>query len=778
MFKNKFGDSIFKEKMRDLIKSDRYISELKVQATYNEVFRNLGEDRQKNITPEQKEKLLRELYKNSENAFIRKINALIDEYKHKDEKEEQEFVEKARRTFRNYCSDSGVKNEGQLSSEEIGQRALEEKGKENTFIGTLILLTRKYNSDKDELLLEYIDEFSSKYGTEDVISFISKAGSLYGLNEFEIESLKNHITGEDINPYICRRNIPLFNLYQFYKSDKYNEQIDPNDNGVIDLDDYAYITSSRALKSNVGIKWIINSHLDTYLVFASSHTSSNCSKLSQKLNDLLGDDIQNKSSDEEIENDEENKEQEDQEEQNPFYMIRRYAKKLSDLIQENKADISSTAQITSTEVDRYTTVLKKIIDGDSTEEETQKRLLKRIDDRTPTTTSDSIIDELIEKINDPTISITPRDILEELITDSKEVQISRNDKITALISQLGAEICNVLGISDQEKQKHVAQELYSAINSGRFDIKEKNEFFLPQLAKQLGIETAIFYKTTESEYGESNDITIDSIVNILREYKLVDDTRYHLTKNFIKQGEKYIVAKTFVKDKGRGNSIEMKQILEATEKYIKENYKGKGFSKKEADDTYKDIRIGIIKQSLFNKLVNNSDESNNTWGLIEDENGRLRLSPMFNFKSCAGCTATTPKVRVVDKNKNYIDDFLIVYSNEDWFKEWIDKAVINLDFDKAGDEMTRKTGVILTDAEKSFYRQTIFDKMHSIIVNASLVNYNTDEIIRARKDRMSMLQRLNYSRKNVRSRLSNQKTKIVDNLKPTKKRPDEDDQIR
>lgn len=777
MLKNKFGDSIFKEKMRDLIKSDRYISERKVQTTYDEVFKGLGEERQKLITPEQKDKLLQELYINSENAFIKRVNTLIDEYKHKDKKEEQEFIEKVRRTFKNYCSDSGINNKEKLGSEEIGQRALEERVKENTFIGTLILLTQKYNTDKDDLLLEYIDEYSTKYGIDDVISYITKAGKLYGLGDYEIESLKNHITGEDRNPYICRRNIPLFSLYQFYKSDKYNEQIDPDDNGIIDLDDYAYITSSRALKSTVGIKWIINSYLDTYLVFPSSHSSSNCSKLTQRLNEIVKEYIE-----EELEKKEETEFQEEnedsREEKDPFYMIRRYAKKLSDLIQENNADISSTAQITSREVERYTDVLKKIIDGDSTEEEKQKRLLRRIDDRTPTTTSDSIIDDLIEQINDPQISITPRDILEELITDSKEVQISRNDKIMTLICKLGAEVCKALEITDRETQGKVVQELYNSINDNRLDIKEKNEFFLPQLAKQLGIETAIFYKTTETENRETKKVSVDSIVDILRKYELVDDTKYHLTKNFIKQGEKYIVARTFVKSKNDSSMIEMKQILEATEKYIKEHYKEKGFSKKEADDTYKDIRTGIIKQSLFNKLVENSDESNNTWGLIENEEGKLRLSPMFNFKNCAGCMATDKKVRVVDKNKNYIDDFLIVYSDEEWFKEWIDNAVINLDFDKASDEMIRKTGVILTEEEKKYYRQTIFDKMHSIIVNASIVNYDTDEITKARKDRMSMLQRLNYSRKNVRSKLSNQKTKLVDTLKPTRKKPEEDDQTR
>lgn len=777
MYKNKFGDSIFKEKMRDLIKSDRYISELKVQATYDEVFNSLGEERQKSITPEKREKLLQELYKNAENAFIKRINFLIDKYMHKDDKDEQDFINSVTKAYKKYCSSAGLKNDEARDSNNQVQRAAEERIKENTFIGTLILLTKKYNSDKEDLLLEYIDEFTSKYGTEDVISYIEKAGKSSGLSDYEIKSLKDHITGDYPNPFICRRNIPLFSLYQFYKSDKYNERIDPDDDGIIDLDDYAYITSSRAAASSIGVKWIINSYLDTYLVFSPTHIYSDCRNLFNDLTKIL----KECSTQTDVENDDEEKNQErqeDQDENDPFYTIRRYAKKLSDLIQENNIDISSTAQITSQEVERYTDVLKTIIDGDSTEEEKQKSLLKKIDDQTPTTTPDKIIEDLIEKINDPTITITPRDILEELITDSEEVQTSRNDKIMTLTCKLGVEICELLGISDQEVQAKVVQTLDAYINNVKPDIKEKNEFFIPQLAKQLGIETAVFYKTIESD-DSNEEVSINAIINILREYKLVDDTKFHLTKNFIKLGETYISAKDFIKEKGPSSIIEMRHILESTERYVKEKYKEKGFSKKEAEDAYKEIRIGIIKQSLFNKLVNNSDESNNTWGLIEDTSGHLRLSPMFNFKNCAGCYSGNSQVRVVDKNKNYIDDFLIVYSTEEWFKDWIDNAVINLDFDKANDEMTRKTGVILTPREKEYYKSTIFDKMHSIIVNASEVNYDTEEIIRARKDRMSMLERLNYSRKNVKSKVYNKKNAIVKSLKPTRKpSKDDDDQTR
>ena len=69
--------------------------------------------------------------------------------------------------------------------------------------------------------------------------------------------------------------------------------------------------------------------------------------------------------------------------------------------------------------------------------------------------------------------------------------------------------------------------------------------------------------------------------------------------------------------------------------------------------------------------------------------------------------------------------------------------------------------------------------MHSIIVNASEVNYDTEEIIRARKDRMSMLERINYSRKNLKSKVYNKKNAIVKSLKPTRKpSKDDDDQTR
>ena len=64
----------------------------------------------------------------------------------------------------------------------------------------------------------------------------------------------------------------------------------------------------------------------------------------------------------------------------------------------------------------------------------QEKLLKKIDEQTPTDTSDDIINALIDKINDPDITISPNDILEELLTESNERKEDRKGSGTKNLS--------------------------------------------------------------------------------------------------------------------------------------------------------------------------------------------------------------------------------------------------------------------------------------------------------------------------------------------------------
>ena len=77
--------------------------------------------------------------------------------------------------------------------------------------------------------------------------YLIKAAKLYGLSEVEIEGLENHLNGTMPNDYIMRRCDSLVRLYKIYDSKKYNEHIDPDEDGIINLNDYAFEISRRRL---------------------------------------------------------------------------------------------------------------------------------------------------------------------------------------------------------------------------------------------------------------------------------------------------------------------------------------------------------------------------------------------------------------------------------------------------------------------------------------------------------------------------------------------------
>lgn len=81
--------------------------------------------------------------------------------------------------------------------------------------------------------------------------YILKAASLFGFSDIEIEGLRKHLDGSSPNEYIEKRCKSLFDLYKIYDSTEYNEQIDPDDNGIISLDDYAYKVSQRRLRDSL-----------------------------------------------------------------------------------------------------------------------------------------------------------------------------------------------------------------------------------------------------------------------------------------------------------------------------------------------------------------------------------------------------------------------------------------------------------------------------------------------------------------------------------------------
>lgn len=342
--------------------------------------------------------------------------------------------------------------------------------------------------------------------------YISRAARLYGLEEHEIKDLENHIDGKTVNEFIVRRNARLFKMYDIYMSKAYNEHMDTDENGIINLDDYLFTISKRRLQdSKIGKSWIISSNLDSYLI-TNRHSS-----------------------------------------------------------------------------------------------------------------------------------------------DIKEKWIK---------------------------------------------ISEKNNFILPQIAKQLNLDATIYYKGKYSQ-GEDEKETI-----------------FFMTKDFIEDGETFIQGKAINKRQKGGIRIDFENLLEDADKYVKKYYKKHKFSLEETEEARKAIRQGLIKQTLFNKLVFNDNESNSKWGLIIGKDSRLRLAPLYSFDYCAGAESFgKSQHRVIQKRKEDVETFVKKYGEEEWFSSWIKEEVIPLDFDKAILDAKYETGVGLTSEEETYYKFT-FQKIHSRIVEA------------------------------------------------------------
>lgn len=372
--------------------------------------------------------------------------------------------------------------------------------------------------------------------------FILRAAKLYGLGEVEIGALRNHLNGKMVNDFIERKTQYLFRLYEIYNSNEYNEKIDTDENGIINLNDYSFEISKRRLtNSKIGRFWIISSNLEAFL------------------------------------------------------SIR-----------------------------------------------------------------------------------TPQDVISDI------------------------------------KDKFV-------------NISQKNNFIFPQYASQMGIDATVYYK------GEYTD-----------QYGTF--STHHLTKNFLYDEETLIQGNSIVKDNPKRRRINFETLLEQTDKYIKRYYKKNKLSIEDLEKARQSIREGLIKQTIFNKLVFNENESNEKWGLIVGKDKNLRLAPIFSYDYCAGVESNS-KVhhRAVQGTKEDIETFMITYSKEPWFREWIEKKVLPANLDKAEKDMVRKTGISLNPEEREYYNYVV-NMMREKVLSVCEFNYDKELIEKNKNEKLGKkLKRVKYT---------------------------------
>lgn len=361
--------------------------------------------------------------------------------------------------------------------------------------------------------------------------YIIEAAKLYGLSEVEIDALEAHLSGRQKNDFIVRRTEYLFRLYEIYKSKEYNDKIDTDENGIINLNDYSFEFSKRRLTdSKIGQGWIISSNLESFLVT-----------------------------------------------KEPNY--------------------------------------------------------------------------------------------------------------------------------------------FSEIKDKFLNLADTNNFLLPQIARQMGLDATVYYR---GEYTEESGSV----------------STFHLTKNFLRCEETLIQGNSIVKDNPNKKRVHFESLLETTDKYVKKYYKKNRLPTEEMNKAREEIRRGLIKQSLFNKMVFNENEANKKWGLIIGADKRLRLAPLFSYDYCAGIEMLNKSHhRVIDGNREDIESFMLEFGKEQWFRDWIRDFVVPLDYEKAVSDMERKTGISLSNEEKEYY-SFLINKMHTKIVDVHDLNYDRELVEKNKNEKL------------------------------------------
>lgn len=259
--------------------------------------------------------------------------------------------------------------------------------------------------------------------------------------------------------------------------------------------------------------------------------------------------------------------------------------------------------------------------------------------------------------------------------------------------------------------------------SERTDIKNKfigisqtNNFLLPQIAKQMGLDATVYYKGVYTDqYG-----TLST---------------HHLTKNFLNDDETLIQGNSIIKESPK-RRINFETQLEVVDKFVKRHYKKHKLPQDACDQAREEIKRGLIKQTIFNKFVFNQNESHQKWGLVRSDDNTLRLAPLFSYDYCAGVEPLGKAyARTVQGRREDIELFMVQFSKYPWFKEWIATKVATFDFEQAHKDMKRRTGIELSKAEIEYY-DFLFGKMHTKVLDVCSVNFDRNLVEKLRKQKL------------------------------------------
>ena len=160
------------------------------------------------------------------------------------------------------------------------------------------------------------------------------------------------------------------------------------------------------------------------------------------------------------------------------------------------------------------------------------------------------------------------------------------------------------------------------------EITRANNFVLPEIAKQFQLNAAEYYNVIFEDCNELESSENYVVIGNYRKQKILPYQRYMLSPSFLQENEEMIHLADILEN---SNELRVSKMLSSIENYLKIRH----FPETDIES----IKKEFIKQCIFNKYIDFSDEHNLNAGIIvrKDSSGsRARYAPCYDLDFAAG----------------------------------------------------------------------------------------------------------------------------------------------
>lgn len=187
-----------------------------------------------------------------------------------------------------------------------------------------------------------------------------------------------------------------------------------------------------------------------------------------------------------------------------------------------------------------------------------------------------------------------------------------------------------------------------------------------------------------------------------------DKTNYIITIDFKKPNE-VLIHGSEILEKMSGDTSEknIEKLIQVLKAYLTK----KGF----LDLDIKRVEQDFIKQTLFNRFIQQNDEHNNNWGIVIDEReNSVRLAPSYDM-DCS-CEVKKPKKihRQTNDGCSNLESILRQYQEKSWLQSYVKDILNEFNIEKAFEDTKKYTNKEIPNDLKGRYRRFFSERMQEL----------------------------------------------------------------